>query len=187
MKTHLHITLAAALALVLCTACQSRKTSATHFQEYEQPDTTHTLQRMKDYHFSAQVRHLSTPYAYDVVRCALDSAVPIRFEGEEYADNYIVLRVNRQEQEIFRHRFTKADFAAYLPKDFLHNAILEGMAFDHDTPEGLKFAVSISYPSSDIFIPLSITIAPNGSYTIRKDDVIDNVVETEEEAGSTDI
>ena len=53
-----------------------------------------------------------------------------------------------------------------------------GMAFDQEQEGNLRFAVSVSYPMSDLYIPLLITIRPDGSYVISKDLVLDNVVET---------
>ena len=56
------------------------------------------------------------------------------------------------------------------------------MAFDCPTAEGLRFAVSICYPGSDIYIPLSITISPSGSYTIARDEVLDTATEADSTA-----
>ena len=93
-----------------------------------------------------------------------------------YADNYIRLRVNREGKEIFNKAFTKNHFRNYMEKGFISHAILEGMAFDKVDGNNLRFAASVSYPASDIYIPLSITISPDGSYQITKDEVLDTVV-----------
>ena len=133
---------------------------------------------MKDYHYSAEVENGGIRYAYDIVRETNDTLpLVIGDDNEQFADNYIRLRVNRGNQEIFHKVFTKNNFRDYVDHNFLNRAILEGMAFDKCTPEGLRFAVSVCYPGSDIYIPLSVTISPGGSYTIAKDEVLDTVTE----------
>ena len=119
-------------------------------------------------------------YAYDIVRETNDTLPLVTGDdNEQFADNYIRLRVNRGNQEIFHKVFTKNNFRDYVDHKFLNRAILEGMAFDKCTPEGLRFAVSVCYPGSDIYIPLSVTISPGGSYTIAKDEVLDTVTEAD--------
>ena len=49
--------------------------------------------------------------------------------------------------------------------------------FDDTTEEGLRFATSISYPQSDMYIPLTVTVKTNGSIVIAKE----NLIETESE------
>ena len=53
------------------------------------------------------------------------------------------------------------------------------LAFDRVDENNLRFATSISYPASDIYIPLSITIAPDGSFSIKKDEILDIVSDTD--------
>ena len=79
----------------------------------------------------------------------------------------------------FNKVFTKNHFRSYMEKGFISHAILEGMAFDKADGNNLRFATSVSYPASDIYIPLSITISPDGSYQITKDEVLDTVVATD--------
>ena len=167
--------------MALCAACGNNQPQATSgYSEYEKPDTVNAVQRMKDYHYSAEVTVEGTKYAYDIVRETNDTLPLVTGDdNEQFADNYIRLRVNRGNQEIFHKVFTKNNFRDYVDRKFLNRAILEGMAFDKCTPEGLRFAVSVCYPGSDIYIPLSVTISPGGSYTIAKDEVLDTVTEAD--------
>lgn len=165
---------------LLLTACGQKEKAATGYSEFEKPDTTSTVQQMKDYHYSAEVKNGTHTYAYDIVREMNDSLPTVRDdEGDQYADNYIRLRVNRDGKEYFNRMFTKQSFRNNLDADFITHAILEGMAFDRVTAEGLRFAVSVSYPASDLYIPLCLTIAPDGSYSVTRDEVLDTVMEAD--------
>ena len=183
MHTHIK-TIGLACLLLWGYGCQQKSPQATSgYSQYEKPDTTHAVQTMKDYHYSAEVNADGTRYAYDIVREANDTLPTVEGDDhEQFADNYIRLRVNRESQEIFHKVFTKNSFRDYVDQEFLQRAILEGMAFDCPTAEGLRFAVSICYPGSDIYIPLSITISPSGSYTIARDEVLDTATEADSTA-----
>ena len=170
-----------ACAMALCAACGNNQPQATSgYSEYEKPDTVNAVQRMKDYHYSAEVTVEGTKYAYDIVR-EVNDTLPIVAgdDGGRYADNYIRLRVNREGQQIFNQVFLKRSFREYIDAGFMAKAILECMAFDRVENGKLRFAASVCYPSTDIYIPLSITVAPDGSYQIAKDEVLDTVVEVD--------
>jgi acetyl-CoA carboxylase alpha subunit len=51
--------------------------------------------------------------------------------------------------------------------------MLEGLVFDTTVPEGLRFATSICYPRSDLYIPLVIIIDSNGKMSVQKDQILD--------------
>lgn len=171
---------ACGILLLLCSCHPKEQQAVSGYNEYEKPGQAQSVQKMKDYHYSAEVKIGQTRYAYDIVRKVNDTlSVVTGDDGERYADNYIRLRVNREGKEIFNKAFTKNHFRDYMEKGFISHAILEGMAFDKVDGNNLRFAASVSYPSSDIYIPLSITIAPDGSYQIKKDEVLDTVVDTD--------
>lgn len=165
-------------ACFIALSCRNNEKTETPYSEYEKPENSNEVQKMKDYHYSAKVEAFGKSYTYDIVREVNDTLPTIKDDtGLQYADNYIRLRINENGKEIFNKLFTKNTFRSYLEKDFIQHALLEGMAFDRITTEGLRFSASISYPNSDIYIPLAITISRNGSYTIVKDDVLDTMVE----------
>lgn len=180
MQTHFKF-LCMACTVLLCYSCGGNNPqTVSGYSEYEKPDTTNSVQEMKDYHYSAEVKVGQTRYTYDIVREVNDTLPLVTGDGgERYADNYIRLRVNREGKEIFNKAFTKNHFRNYMEKGFISHAILEGMAFDKVDGNNLRFAASVSYPASDIYIPLSITISPDGSYQITKDEVLDTVVATD--------
>lgn len=160
--------------------CTPKQEKTATFDEYEKPDTVSGIQQMKNYHYSAEVKAKDALYTYDIVRDVNDSLPTIKGDdNHQFADNFIHLRVNKEGKEIFNKVFTKKHFAAQLDKDFLQHSMLEGMAFDCMRPEGLRFSVSISYPESDIYMPFSVLITPEGGYKITKEDILDTVVETD--------
>ncbi len=185
MQTHIK-TFGLIGCLLLCCGCQQKTQQAQGYAEYEKPDTTSAIQEMKDYHYSAEVKTDGVSYAYDIVREANDTLPPVKGDGNErFADNYIRLRVNREGQQIFNRAFTKNDFREWVDSKFLPHAILDGMAFDRATPEGLRFSVSVGYPTSDLYVPLLLTVHHNGTYSVAKDEILDNVVEEDSTASDT--
>lgn len=118
-------------------------------------------------------RHLMV---YKLERHSSDSVCVREPEtGDKYADNYYDLIITRDGHPFFAHRFTKASFASLLDKGFRKNGILDGFRFS-DAKEGvLRFGACISYPDSDMSTPFVVTIAPDGNYGIKRDDVMDVV------------
>jgi hypothetical protein len=71
--------------------------------------------------------------------------------------------------------FTKQDFApAVADAEFLSKSILEGLVYDKTTPDGIVYAASVCYPGTDMYIPLSITIAENGRMVMEKVDMMED-------------
>lgn len=166
--------------LMLMTACgdSANKAQESASNETEQEDTNQ-IQKMRDYKYDSDISWNGGTYHYCVERQVDDSLDFVTDDtGERYADNYIVLQVTKNGQAFFKHTFRKKQFTDFLTEDFKKHAILEGMAFDRADEQGLRFSVSISYPMSDMYIPLLITIARDGTYQIQRDPVLDNVVET---------
>ena len=99
--------------------------------------------------------------------------------GTKYMDNTISLSIKCGDQQIFQRTFAKADFKSHLDAGFQKNGILEGFVFDQAQSDGLRFATSVSYPASDLYIPLVVLMASDGSISISKDNIMD--VETDGE------
>ena len=65
------------------------------------------------------------------------------------------------------------DHVTGLSADHLRHFILEGVVFDEEkTREGknIILAASVSYPQTDLYIPFSITITPEGKMSISKNE-----------------
>lgn len=184
MKRH-YLWMMALAAVLALAACRNKEQNTTGYDAYERPEKSNEVIRMKDYHYSASIKSGNAEYTYSVDRVPNDTLPVVTDEaGDRYADNAIRLRINKSGSQIFNRLFTKRTFKAYAGEGFISKAILEGMAFDKVVPQGLRFSASVSYPNSDMFVPFSITVAPDGSYVIAKDEVLDTETDMEVEDSS---
>lgn len=129
------------------------------------------LQRMLSSRAEQRVEWKGQHYQVMINRTADDSLPKVKDEGgDQFVDNTITLSIKRENgASFFDKTFTKQSFASVLEEKFLSHAILEGMVFDRANESGLVFAASVSYPQSDLFVPIVITIASNGTMTLRKE------------------
>lgn len=122
------------------------------------------------------VRYGMHLYEYKIVREADSTLAKVQDQESKniYMDNHILLTIKKDSMDFFRKTFVKRDFQEYLDNNFLQNGILEGFVFDSPVGEGLRFATSVSYPQSDMYIPLLVTIDFNGGISIKKDNYMEN-------------
>ena len=72
--------------------------------------------------------------------------------------------------------FTKKDFAQLVNARFLQHARFEGMAFDCVTDAGtIRFTASLTYPESDLYVPIRITLTTQGKMTMECDETMDEL------------
>lgn len=115
-------------------------------------------------------------YRYSIVRAPSDSLPHVKSEmGDTYLDNVITLRITQDNKPVFSKRFTKHSFSSLVPADFLSKSILEGMVFDKVTAQGMVFALSVSYPQTDLYLPLSLTVSPDGKMSVRKEELLEEI------------
>ena len=61
-------------------------------------------------------------------------------------------------------------------------SILEGIVYDKTTPEGIVYAASICYPQTDLYVPISITISPDGKISMKKEELLEEVYDEDTSA-----
>ena len=66
--------------------------------------------------------------------------------------------------------------------DFMAKSILEGIVYDKTTPEGIVYAASICYPQTDLYVPISITISPDGKISMKKEELLEEVYDEDTSA-----
>lgn len=89
--------------------------------------------------------------------------------GDVYMDNSIVLRLTAEGgKKIFDKTFTKNDFSSFVDSAFLARAVLEGIVYDKTSAGGFVYAASVCYPQTDLYVPLSLTITPQGKLEVRR-------------------
>lgn len=134
------------------------------------------VQRMQVSKVDQPITFKGGEYRSFIHRVPNDSLPRVKDEqGNVFVDNTITLRLSRGNQRIFNRTFTKQSFSSLLTAEFMRNAILEGMVFDKTTPQGFIYAVSVSYPQTDLYIPLSVTITPDGKMSMAKEELMEDI------------
>lgn len=161
-----------AVVLPLLVACGGTTSTeqTTGANDDDSELTADGIQRMAVYNFTDTLRTGGKTYTYTIHREASDSLPVITDEdGNRYADNVYTLTIRSAGQTVFQRRFTKAAFNFYLSREFQKKGILDGMMCDKSLP-GLRFAVSVSLPQSDMFEPLLMQVDTNGGIVITRDE-----------------
>ncbi len=107
-------------------------------------------------------------------------------EGNAYVDNRISLRLVCGSKVVVDKSFTKEDFATQVDAQFLKHALLEGLVYDKTTDRGIVYAASVAYPQSDLYIPLRLTVSPNGAISIEKDELMEEYLPEEADTERTE-
>ena len=170
-----------AIGLLLSCGSKSTQEQTTSTTGYDTEVSSDGIQRMTPYDFSDTIRTDGKTYIYSVHREASDSLPVITDDdGNRYADNVYTLTIRSGEQIVFDRRFTKKTFLSYLSRDFQQRGILDGMMCDKTLP-GLRFAVSVSLPQSDMMEPLLMQVDTNGGIVITRDERGDEELENDDD------
>lgn len=177
MNRLFHSGVASAVAFLLM-ACTSNPPQQTETTATPEPGTVANRQsgihQLQPSHSEDTVTLRGTQYTYCIDRRPDTTLVAVQDEqGGVFADNSITLTVRRGSAVVIQKVFTKADFSTHLDAGFRKNGILEGLVFDCPAAGGLQFAASVCYPQSDLYMPLTVTVGPDGRITIRKDNTLD--------------
>lgn len=102
-----------------------------------------------------------------------------------FADNRISVRITRENgTQLFAKTFTKSDFEAHLPDDYLRESVLEGLVFDDVKSaenKEITLAASVSYPMTDLYIPFTLVVSQSGKLSLAKDEDMGELTPMEEE------
>ena len=182
LKTILFI----ALTILLATACKSdKKQGDSLYSDLEEnQNEVHTradgAQRMQTSHVKTEIKWKGKDYLTTITRTPDEALSKVTAEnGTPFVDNKIVLTITCGGKPFFNKTFTKADFASVVDASFLRKAILEGLVYNKTTPNAIVFAASVCYPQTDLYIPLAISISADGKMTIRKDELLEEIYESE--------
>ena len=174
-------------ALALLSACRGGQAqqadSDAANQDYESEQFADGIQRLREYNYSDTLRTGGHTYVYTIHREYSDSLpVVTDDEGNRHADNIYTLTIKSDGKAFFNRRFTKGTFASYLSADMAKKGILDGMMCDTSLP-GLRFAISVSLPQSDMFEPLLMQVDPSGGIVITRDERGEAELEDRDEDG----
>ena len=157
------------MAVWLLSACSSQKKGDGEDVQVLMKDSVDAngLQRMQVSDSKMSFTYNGKEYHSHVVRRPDDSLPVVTNEqGEKFVDNRITLRITSGGKSIVNKEFTKESF-------------LEGLVYDKNTSKGMVYAASICYPQSDLYIPLSITVSADGKISIAKEELLEEVYETD--------
>ena len=176
----LYMPIFAVLSLTLCLSCGGGDSNTGKVDEraYQVSDVSRPSEyRMQESLAQGNASMNGAEYQYRVNRKPSDELPKVKDEqGNTYVDNVIVLEVIRSEKKILTKRFTKKDFASLVEAKFLANAILEGLVFDRVVDGRLRFAASVCYPQTDLFVPLCLTVGADGNVRIEKGSILEDEI-----------
>lgn len=170
-------------AVVLMMACSGNKNTAktddTRILLNDSVDS-HGVQRMQASKAEQDITFKGKEYHSYVQRTPNDSLPRVKNDmGDVFVDNTITLRLTRGNEKVFSRTFTKHSFSSLVSAEFMKRAILEGMVFDKTNSQGFVYAVSVSYPQTDLYIPISVTIAPDGNMSMVKEELMEDIYSEE--------
>lgn len=170
MKTIFNL---AALFVLMALAACSNKTEPVKVDDKRvlMQNTTDEkgVHRMQVSRSEQTVTFKEKEYKVSVVRTPNDSLARVVSEvGDLFVDNQITLKITRGTESVFHKTFTKQSFSSVVSAEFVKRSMLEGMVFEKTNARGIVFAVSMGYPQTDLFIPISVTIDGNGRMSVER-------------------
>ena len=137
------------------------------------------VQRMQVSRTEMPIEAGGRKYSLFVERAPSDSLPRVHTDMGVFADNRIVVRITREGKRIYNKVFTKSAFAGYVSEKSLRSFVLEGVVFDEEKTKAAKgniiLASSIGYPQTDLYIPFTITVTPDGRMSITKNEDLDEL------------
>lgn len=182
MKKPIHlIILFSILISSACTGNSNPETKENTRVLMENTTDEQGLQRMQVSRTEQTVSLKGNDYKISLARIPDDNLPIVDSEvGDKFVDNKITLNITQGGKNVIDRTFTKKDFSSIAGEQFLQKSILEGMVFDKVTPQGMVFAVSISYPQTDLYFPISLTVSADGKTSMKKDELMEEIYTSEE-------
>lgn len=164
--------------LFICLACsseQSKQTDNANLHVLMKPEIEHRLpERMPLSDVTARFLFHGKQCEAQVFRTADETLPKVKDEqGNEYVDNRIALRITSQGHTLVERTFTKQSFSSIISERFLQHAILEGLVYDTVSPRGMIFAASVSYPQSDLYVPIRLIFTADGQVSMETEELLD--------------
>lgn len=167
----------ALLLIFVWTSCGNKTQPGTDDKQGFQMDSVKTggIQRMQVSDSQTDIKFRGKDYHISIHRTPCDSLKLVNDQtGESFADNEITLVITRNNGEkVFSKTFTKRSFGSVVDENFLSKSVLEGMVYDKVSDNGIVLAASVCYPQTDLYVPLSITITPEGRMSVAKEEILE--------------
>ena len=168
----------AVLLMGILAGCGSKdkdtKKETQRMFQLESVDENTGLQRMQVSRIHQEIACKGKKFQLSIERTPDEKLPHVKSDMGLFMDNSIKVKIARENGTVlFEKRFTKSDFAAYLPEKYLKRSVLEGLVFD-DVRTGEKkeitLAASVSYPMTDLYIPFVLVVTQDGKLSISKDE-----------------
>ena len=168
----------AALVLGLMTGCSGNKKDAheeaKQMFQIERVDENSDLQKMQVSRINQEIACKGKKFKLSVERVPDGNLPHVKSNMGLFMDNSIRVKIARENgTTLFEKKFTKGDFAAYLPAKYLKRSVLEGLVFDDvrtNEKKEITLAASVSYPMTDLYIPFIVVVSQDGRLSISKDE-----------------
>lgn len=136
----------------------------TYFQ-IDSVDRVTGVQRMQVSRTNQDIVCNGKKYRLFIDRSPSDSLKKVKSDAGILPTIALCSRLPARMGQLFFKDFTKQNFASLIPDRYLTHSILEGMVFDDEKTSNSKniiLAASVSIPMTDLYIPFSIIITPDG-------------------------
>ena len=142
--------------------------------QLESVDENSSLQRMQVSRINQEIACKGKKFKLSVERAPDGNLPHVKSNMGLFMDNSIRVKIARENgTTLFEKKFTKGDFAAYLPAKYLKRSVLEGLVFDDvrtNEKKEITLAASVSYPMTDLYIPFILVVSQDGRLSISKDE-----------------
>lgn len=164
--------------LSVMSSCGGKKETSLNAEQLmfqiDSVDHATGVQRMQISRVNQGIVSNGKKYNLFIERAPSDSLPRVQSDLGIFADNRIIVKITRENgSKVFTKTFTKQSFSDFLSSENLRHFILEGVVFDEEKTNAGKniiLAASVSYPQTDLYIPFSITITPEGKMSISKNE-----------------
>ena len=166
------------LAVLVCAACSADKakdaeSSDLHILLPSEPEPAKAV-RMPMSDVTTRFQFQGKTCEAQIFRTADETLDKVTDEqGNEFVDNRITLRITTGGRTLVERAFTKKSFSSVVEDKFLRHAILEGIVYDTITPQHIVFDASVSYPQSDLYVPIRLTISAGGHLGMETVDLLE--------------
>lgn len=176
-KTIFYIWICVAVSLLAACSSQGRSKSESVEAQAQDAAVPGAPQRMQVSDVKTTFTYKGKEYQSSVVRRP-DESLPVVTveEGEKFYDNRITLRLTCGGRQVVDKVFTKESFASLVDARFMKYAVLEGLVYDKTTVQGIIYAASVGYPQSDLYVPIRLTITPDGKISMAKEELMEEVI-----------
>ena len=162
-------------ALAAAASCGDSKDKAQQEERtVAETDSATGITALRDYTLKDTVTIGGRVYRYTCSLQHVDTMPTlINSQGAEYKESRVVISVSRDSSQVFNKTYYKKDFSSIIPDELAKVSTVVGVNYNYlksNDHTALHFIVTVGDPdeTSDVSMPLEITVAPDGSSSVSK-------------------